>query len=1759
MSEEVTGAERCPEKKEGSVGGGGEGGEGEAEAEGRGEVTLDIPNAPVYCICRKPDINCFMIGCDSCTEWFHGDCIGVSEKAAKSIRVWYCPACRDRDASLEIKYRLKKTKEKEEIDTEPDRDDKPDGDGSSTPQPRTDRRRGSQVKRSARMCGECDACLRTEDCAQCDFCKDMKKFGGPNKIRQKCRLRQCEVRARKMLRVRDEELNRGCVRGRGPPRKGVGHQTEEEEDEDEEEEDPFSESELELYEQYKAAGYRDLVWHSDEEDGQSDPLRKKAVKVKHVKRREKKPEKKKSVSAPKEEVKPRRHKAKQRHRERVRHSERAGDIGVKESAGALRQCLGPGCVEPARTNSKYCSEDCGMKLAANRIYEILPQRIQQWQQSPCVAEEIGRRQLERIRKEQQAARLRLTMMEKRFHELEGIIANAKLQQVQHHEEVTEGDGDDTDLQIFCVSCSHPINPKVALRHMERCYAKYESQTSFGSMYPTRIEGATRLFCDVYNPQSKTYCKRLQVLCPEHSRDPKVPADEVCGCPLVKDVFEPTGEFCRVSKRKCNKHYCWEKLRRAEVDLERVRVWYKLDELFEQERNLRTAMTNRAGLLALMLHQTIQHDPITTDLRSAKDRRTRRNNRSGSAMQSGSDPPGSGLKSVRRSPRLSPEGSSSKGHNVRGGQSLQEVKRRGRMERNREDREEELSDSLQALDLSRKSAARGTGLVYSEIFTHHKNLWEPSHPESPDRVTAIMKELERQELLSHCIRVEPREATEEELLLAHMKHYVDLMKSTQIMSETELHAMSEGYDSVYLHPKSYEVCVSAVGSVLQLVDQVMTSELRNGFAIIRPPGHHAQCNQSNGFCVFNNVAIAARYAQTRHSVRRVLIVDWDVHHGQGIQYQFQEDPSVLYFSVHRYEHGSFWPHLPESDCQFVGSGRAEGRNINLPWNKTGMTDADYIAAFQQLLLPVAYEFQPQLVLVSAGFDAAVWDEKGEMCVSPQCFHILTHMLMSFAEGRLILALEGGYHLQSTAESAAACVRALVGGACPPLAQPTAPSDSALQSIAQTISALYPHWASLQVLQGFSVAEGGTFRATASEESTKQTSPAPSVATITGLVYDERMMEHLNMWDRHHPEQPQRISKIFSRHQQLGLVDRCQSIPARLATEEELSLCHSKQHIQQMKTTAEMKPRDLYKLGEEFNSIYINNQSFQSAQLAAGGCFNAVERVLSGQVSNAVAIIRPPGHHAERDSPCGFCLFNTAALAARHAQKISHDTPLRVLILDWDVHHGNGTQHMFEDDDSVLYVSLHRYDDGMFFPSSEDAAPDRVGIAKGAGFNVNVAWSGGRMGDSDYLAAFHRVVLPIATEFNPGLVLVSAGFDAARGDPLGGYHVTPEGYAHLTHLLMSLAGGRVLLILEGGYNLSSISDSMAMCTSVLLGDPPPSLVTPLAPPHHSAVATINEVIRHHAPYWRSLRIQIPESVRASLPLPKHRGKRSSKGKGRKSDTPHLPPRGPEDTKMEPSLEQLSQGLASLDISQSSANQKPATSTPVGGARPKVQQSPEVTWKSGVEAEFSVVAPEDSQSADSTLPQAVAVSEAVASADTAAVGLRVEPELEGACGWSKPETNLELICGGHTSGTTMYVVDPLSWCPHLNTVRPVPPSGVDVFLPCQDCGSDAENWICLTCYQVFCGRYVNEHMVTHGVTAEHPVVLSFSDLSVWCYLCEAYVHNKDVYEAKNAAHCAKFGEEIPPLMLNIRGRKAPPPRSILSIFPRTLAESLQLQVMT
>ncbi|XP_032952259.1 CXXC-type zinc finger protein 1-like [Rhinolophus ferrumequinum] len=343
-------------------------------------------------------------------------------------------------------------------------------------------------------------------------------------------------------------------------------------------------------------------WMSDTEECLDPALKKQAVNVKKMEHLKKKVERKKK---------------KQQKWKPMEKWKQPEQMDAKDPA-PLQQCLGPGCVYPTRPGSKYCSDACGMKLAADRIYEILPQRIQQWKNSPCIAEEHGKKMLERIHREQQDTQAYLKEMERHFHELEAIILRGKQQAVYNDEEKSEDGGDSSRLQIFCVSCGQSTNMRVALRHMERCFAKYECKSSFGSLYPTCIEGTTRLFCDKYDPQTKRYCKRLQVLCPEHSKDPKVPDDEVCGCPLVHNVFELTDNFCHLPKRLCNHHYCWEKLRRAEVDLQRIRGLQKLEELNMQEHKVRTAMMNRAGLVALMLHQTVQHDPLTSDLRSKVD-------------------------------------------------------------------------------------------------------------------------------------------------------------------------------------------------------------------------------------------------------------------------------------------------------------------------------------------------------------------------------------------------------------------------------------------------------------------------------------------------------------------------------------------------------------------------------------------------------------------------------------------------------------------------------------------------------------------------------------------------------------------------------------------------------------------------------------------------------------------------------------------------------------------------------------------------------------------------------------------------------------------------------------------------------------------------------------------------------------------------------------------------------------------------------------
>ncbi|NWH31793.1 HDA10 deacetylase, partial [Chloropsis hardwickii] len=355
-------------------------------------------------------------------------------------------------------------------------------------------------------------------------------------------------------------------------------------------------------------------------------------------------------------------------------------------------------------------------------------------------------------------------------------------------------------------------------------------------------------------------------------------------------------------------------------------------------------------------------------------------------------------------------------------------------------------------------ASGTALVYDEEMTTHKLLW--SDPicdiEVPERLSSSYEQLRSYHLVERCVHVPAREGSEEEILLVHSLEHLEVAKSTQTMNEEELKRVSENYDAFFFHPSTYSCARLAVGAALQLVDAVMSGKVRNGMALVRPPGHHSQRNAANGFCLFNNVAIAAEYAKLKYGLQRILIVDWDVHHGQGTQYIFEEDPSVLYFSWHRYEHQEFWPSLRESDYDAVGLGKGKGFNINLPWNKVGMGNSDYLAAFFHVLLPMAFEFDPELVIVSSGYDSGIGDPEGQMNATPEVFAHLTHFVMQLANGKLCVILEGGYHLKSLGESVCMTVKTLLGDPVPQITGEMAPCLSAVESIQNVRAAHKPYW-------------------------------------------------------------------------------------------------------------------------------------------------------------------------------------------------------------------------------------------------------------------------------------------------------------------------------------------------------------------------------------------------------------------------------------------------------------------------------------------------------------------------------------------------------------------------------------------------------------------------------------------------------------------------------------------------------------------------------
>jgi acetoin utilization deacetylase AcuC-like enzyme len=340
---------------------------------------------------------------------------------------------------------------------------------------------------------------------------------------------------------------------------------------------------------------------------------------------------------------------------------------------------------------------------------------------------------------------------------------------------------------------------------------------------------------------------------------------------------------------------------------------------------------------------------------------------------------------------------------------------------------------------------------------------------------------------------------------------------------------------------------------------------------------------------------------------------------------------------------------------------------------------------------------------------------------------------------------------------------------------------------------------------------------------------AMAGGTGLVFDDRMLAHDP--GAGHPERPDRLRVLHDRWRDATAFRR---IAARAATPEEIARVHDPRLVEVVAATAG-RPRVVFDADTS-----TSPKSFEAACLAAGGLVDLCEAVRAGEVENGFAFVRPPGHHAEHGRAMGFCLFNNVAVATAALRAAGVG---RVCIVDWDLHHGNGTQHLFEDDPNVLYVSTHQY---PFYPGT--GAATEVGRGAGAGRTLNLPFPGG-FGDAEFARAFDEIVVPIVRQFAPEFVLVSAGFDCDGRDPLGGLDVTPAGVTMMARACHRLAAetarGRIVAVLEGGYDLDAISDGVAAVLDVLRGGTSaPPLATGDARRADGVLARVRSA---QSPYW------------------------------------------------------------------------------------------------------------------------------------------------------------------------------------------------------------------------------------------------------------------------------------------------------------------------
>ncbi|XP_054087596.1 histone deacetylase 4 isoform X10 [Zeugodacus cucurbitae] len=373
----------------------------------------------------------------------------------------------------------------------------------------------------------------------------------------------------------------------------------------------------------------------------------------------------------------------------------------------------------------------------------------------------------------------------------------------------------------------------------------------------------------------------------------------------------------------------------------------------------------------------------------------------------------------------------------------------------------------------------TGLAYDNLMQKHACTCGDNsvHPEHSGRLQSIWARLIETDLAKRCDRLRSRKATLEELQTVHTEAHTMLFASSSCQLNRQkldsppalgfVRLSCGGYgvdlDTTWNKDHTAAAARMAAGCVIDLAFKTAKGDIKNGFAVVRPPGHHAEANLAMGFCFFNSIAIAAKLLRQRvPEMKRVLIVDWDVHHGNGTQQAFYDNPDVLYLSIHRHDDGNFFPGTGGSTECGVGAGA--GFNVNISWSGSldpPLGDAEYIAAFRTIVMPIAKCFNPDIILVSAGFDAAAGHPPplGGYLVSPACFGLMTRELMQLADGKVVLALEGGYDLPAICDSAQECVRALLGDPLSAIAESELnrpPCQNAIDTLQKTIAIQSQHW-------------------------------------------------------------------------------------------------------------------------------------------------------------------------------------------------------------------------------------------------------------------------------------------------------------------------------------------------------------------------------------------------------------------------------------------------------------------------------------------------------------------------------------------------------------------------------------------------------------------------------------------------------------------------------------------------------------------------------